>query len=112
MHSTMRSLHRILVPVALALTLAGPARAVTATTQVIDGLPQVIVPQQLIVSCNPSAALSLCTSALDSVGAVVTLLGLGSFRLAILPANTPLQGVLDRSEERRVGKECRSRWSP
>ena len=21
-------------------------------------------------------------------------------------------GVLDRSEERRVGKECRSRWSP
>ena len=23
-----------------------------------------------------------------------------------------LAGVLDRSEERRVGKECRSRWSP
>ena len=91
----MRSLHRVLVPVAVALTLAGPARAVTTTTQVIDGLPQVIVPQQLIVSCNPSAALSLCTSALDSVGAVVTLLGLGNFRLAILPANTPLQGVLD-----------------
>ena len=22
------------------------------------------------------------------------------------------QKVLDRSEERRVGKECRSRWSP
>ena len=22
------------------------------------------------------------------------------------------QSVLDRSEERRVGKECRSRWSP
>ena len=21
-------------------------------------------------------------------------------------------GILDRSEERRVGKECRSRWSP
>ena len=21
-------------------------------------------------------------------------------------------GLLDRSEERRVGKECRSRWSP
>ena len=21
-------------------------------------------------------------------------------------------GVIDRSEERRVGKECRSRWSP
>ena len=22
------------------------------------------------------------------------------------------QGLMDRSEERRVGKECRSRWSP
>src|SRR3989338_3263435 len=24
----------------------------------------------------------------------------------------PLKSLLDRSEERRVGKECRSRWSP
>ena len=24
----------------------------------------------------------------------------------------PLYGDADRSEERRVGKECRSRWSP
>src|SRR2546430_12385408 len=33
----------------------------------------------------------------------------GSFRILALPA-----GVykLTRSEERRVGKECRSRWSP
>ena len=23
-----------------------------------------------------------------------------------------MKGVTDRSEERRVGKECRSRWSP
>src|SRR3989442_8034220 len=32
-----------------------------------------------------------------------------------IPASAlPLQGItaLDRSEERRVGKECRSRWSP
>src|SRR2546430_5221935 len=27
------------------------------------------------------------------------------------PGGTPLSGV-NRSEERRVGKECRSRWSP
>ena len=25
---------------------------------------------------------------------------------------TPISAPLDRSEERRVGKECRSRWSP
>src|SRR5256885_11812235 len=28
------------------------------------------------------------------------------------PFPDPKSGVLPRSEERRVGKECRSRWSP
>src|SRR2546430_812325 len=28
------------------------------------------------------------------------------------PRKTPLTGSNARSEERRVGKECRSRWSP
>src|SRR5438270_3857203 len=92
---TMRYLPRVMAPLAAAALLAGPARAVTATTQIIDGVPQVVAPQQLIVSCNPSALLSSCTSALDRVGALVTVLGLGNFRLAILPADTPLQGVLD-----------------
>src|SRR3712207_9052501 len=26
--------------------------------------------------------------------------------------NAPVERILQRSEERRVGKECRSRWSP
>ena len=26
--------------------------------------------------------------------------------------SSPVLGTLGRSEERRVGKECRSRWSP
>src|SRR6266478_2212080 len=30
----------------------------------------------------------------------------------ILPGNVREQAEQDRSEERRVGKECRSRWSP
>ena len=34
----------------------------------------------------------------------------GSQYLAMMPTN--LYGPGDRSEERRVGKECRSRWSP
>src|SRR6266567_2926087 len=29
-----------------------------------------------------------------------------------LPVAAAIQAVADRSEERRVGKECRSRWSP
>ena len=27
-------------------------------------------------------------------------------------SRTPAEGIESRSEERRVGKECRSRWSP
>src|SRR5882724_319321 len=34
-----------------------------------------------------------------------------SFRLAALPEAAPFASAV-RSEERRVGKECRSRWSP
>ena len=30
----------------------------------------------------------------------------------VQPNNDATQGKIKRSEERRVGKECRSRWSP
>ena len=33
-------------------------------------------------------------------------------KLITLDLNTNLKENLERSEERRVGKECRSRWSP
>ena len=29
-----------------------------------------------------------------------------------MPDNAATRGMIQRSEERRVGKECRSRWSP
>ena len=32
--------------------------------------------------------------------------------MAKLPANVEVDDLIQRSEERRVGKECRSRWSP
>ena len=32
--------------------------------------------------------------------------------VAIVCSGTYCSGYMDRSEERRVGKECRSRWSP
>src|SRR5712664_550034 len=90
----MRPLPRNLIPIAAALALGIPAQAATTTTQVIDGLPQVIAPQQMIVSCNP-VLLNLCTGALNAVGAVVADLGLGNFKLALLPPWVPLQGTLD-----------------
>ena len=34
------------------------------------------------------------------------------FVLAVILFTTCVPGFADRSEERRVGKECRSRWSP
>ena len=35
-----------------------------------------------------------------------------SFCEAVFDDNVEVEGVRARSEERRVGKECRSRWSP
>ena len=60
---------------------------------------------------------------LDAVVATATLVGLTlatgrrvlrpSWRLVLCSAMEPgVSYVLFRSEERRVGKECRSRWSP
>src|SRR3989441_9058663 len=77
------------------LTLARRADAVPNVTQVIDGLPQVIAPQQLIVSCDPLALPGLCTTALDAVGAVVIATGLAAFNLAVLPDGVSLQDTLD-----------------
>src|SRR5712692_4500813 len=89
----MRLRPRTLIPIVAAL-LAGPVQSTTTTIQIIDGLPQVIAPQQVIVRCSPGL-LGLCTTALNSVGAIVGGLGLGNFQLALLPPNTPLQPVLD-----------------
>src|SRR5256886_8119727 len=36
----------------------------------------------------------------------------GMFGYSVLRASGNAELVLERSEERRVGKECRSRWSP
>ena len=38
--------------------------------------------------------------------------GIDALKFQIFNALSNLRGRLQRSEERRVGKECRSRWSP
>src|SRR5206468_7644461 len=59
-----------------------------------------------------AAAGSACTSGAVEPSHVLTAMGLskeralGALRLSLGVTST------DRSEERRVGKECRSRWSP
>ena len=34
------------------------------------------------------------------------------YRIVVADSRSPRDGRCIRSEERRVGKECRSRWSP
>src|SRR2546428_8546816 len=77
------------------VTLTRGATAVPHVTQVIDGLPQVIAPQQMIVSCDPAVLPDLCAAALNTVGAIVAVVGQGAFNLAILPDGVDLQGALD-----------------
>src|SRR5438105_926865 len=62
------------VPGALLVLVAATrgASAVPNVTQVIDGLPQVIAPQQIIVQCNPALLPLLCTTALDTTSSTAT----------------------------------------
>src|SRR3712207_8170960 len=55
-----------------------------------------------------AAAVLLLAGGLAASGGLAGRLGLGALVAALLVAAL----VLLRSEERRVGKECRSRWSP
>src|SRR5438105_7749470 len=85
------------VPGALLVLVAATrgASAVPNVTQVIDGLPQVIAPQQIIVQCNPALLPLLCTTALDTVGAGVAMAGQTALDLAVLPVCFSLKGAMD-----------------
>src|SRR5438034_3982908 len=50
----------------------------------------------------------VCSSDLEAIALLETMLG----SLSNYPENLVLRVLDARSEERRVGKECRSRWSP
>lgn len=90
----MAPVPRLVKLAAISIALAAPARAVPAVVQVVDGAPQVIAPQQIIVSCNPDALLS-CSNALASIGATILAAGQDVFKLLLLPDGVSLQGALD-----------------
>ena len=58
----------------------------------------------------------LCNTGLDAISSVLAVLGFAFLAVDIFIERTAVKSkysvFLIRSEERRVGKECRSRWSP
>ena len=58
------------------------------------------------------AAFTEVESALGPVEVVVANAGITRDTLMLRMSEEDFDAVVDRSEERRVGKECRSRWSP
>ena len=76
----------------------------TALASAALGLPQLLLPQ--------GADQFLNAEALADAGAALSLLPGAATAEAIADAATRLLTEAERSEERRVGKECRSRWSP
>src|SRR4051812_31731667 len=86
--------HKTFATFVAAIVTASSARAALNVTEVIDGVPQVVAPQQLIVSCNPAVLPAVCTTVLGTVGAVVTAVQ-GVFSLVTLPDGVSLQSVLD-----------------
>ena len=49
---------------------------------------------------------------IDKIDSVVNAIGGFLYQPYIVPLFLIVAGLYFRSEERRVGKECRSRWSP
>ena len=49
---------------------------------------------------------------LIALGVLIVLFGINKIQQNQLTSKSDTVFDIDRSEERRVGKECRSRWSP
>ena len=56
--------------------------------------------------------LDIVTTVLGETGPDLEFEGSGNLRIIVVAEPLPSYRVPTRSEERRVGKECRSRWSP
>ena len=61
------------------------------------------------LSLNNRSFIALVCIAVSIIGAFI----MTTMRQELIPSvSLPQVQVMTRSEERRVGKECRSRWSP
>src|SRR5687768_18597648 len=96
---------------------AGRARALAADVggEALDSNEEVARRADLVVLCHKPAQLhDVAAEIAPHARAVVSILGgtpLGDVK-AVYPERPVYRVLPSRSEERRVGKECRSRWSP
>ena len=75
-------------------------------------------PMILVLAGPNGSGKSTITTFFDKVGQytnaddVVAATGMDNMEAAVLVDKMRYESISKRSEERRVGKECRSRWSP
>src|SRR5476649_2019584 len=106
-YSWLKEYVELAAPAELAkqLTLAG--LEVESVTPVAPPFSGVVVGQVLEAGRHPDAEkLSVCQVTTDGENRLQIVCGAKNVRAGLKVA------VATRSEERRVGKECRSRWSP
>src|SRR5690242_4608391 len=78
-------------------------------------LPAYGAPSAVAIVLNRAYAIPFWpgrSTTITGVAAEVTVLGVGNLRAGLYTASPATGAPNTRSEERRVGKECRSRWSP
>src|SRR5690554_780051 len=103
----------VLTPTGKLLPLANPLVCVTVTLQLsdADGVGKVTTALHI-----PASALIIMSAGQVIVGGILsstvtTATQVPSFPFISVTVRVTLFSPISRSEERRVGKECRSRWS-
>src|SRR3712207_5307463 len=74
-----------------------------------EALKQKSCIERMFIEPKDAKALPEAIKAIKEADAII--LGPGSLYTSVIP-NLLVKGISSRSEERRVGNECRSRWSP
>src|SRR5258708_37489589 len=97
-----------LKPLLFAGELAGGQLMLTSEVENFPGFPQGILGPQLMMAMQEQAK-HFGTEVIEQK---ITQVDFSSRPFKVFAGETEYQANSIRSEERRVGKECRSRWSP
>src|SRR5688572_31215756 len=100
----MRVIVRCLAVLGFVLLLPALAQAQATISGTVRDSSGAVLPGVTVEAASGALIEKVRTAVTDSTG---------QYRITELPPGTyTVTFALSRSEERRVGKECRSRWSP